>query len=282
MNNLIIGGFTNYGINQLKPWVLSAKEVADENTDVVLVYGNTDKETIDWLESQGVILFPMQQIQGIPVHVLRFLSIYEYLRHNWSKYRYVVTTDVKDVYFQTDPFVYIEYCLGNSQGLVVASEELKYKDESWGDDNLKQAYGPYVYEQFKNNTIYNVGTFGGSSEYVKDMVFNIFTNAINRPISICDQAVFNVLLGTQPFKGVTYTSNNWACEAGTVADPSKLDNFRPNLLGYEPVFDGEFVNTRKGYKYAIVHQYDRVPEWKKFVQKRYNQSDDSEYFTYRV
>mgnify|MGYP003337366714 CR=1 FL=1 len=34
--NLIIGGFTNYGINQLKPWVLSAKEVADENTDIVL------------------------------------------------------------------------------------------------------------------------------------------------------------------------------------------------------------------------------------------------------
>ena len=282
MNNLIIGGFTNYGINQLKPWVLSTKEVADENTDVVLVYGNTDKETIDWLESQGVILFPMQQIQGIPVHVLRFLSIYEYLRHNWSKYRYVVTTDVKDVYFQTDPFVYIEYCLGHGQGLVVASEELKYKDESWGDENLLQSYGPYVYEQFKNNTIYNVGTFGGSSEYVKDMVFNIFTNAINRPIPICDQAVFNVLLGTQPFKGVTFTSNNWACEAGTVADPSKIDSFRPNLLGYEPVFDGEFVNTRKGYKYAIVHQYDRVPTWKAFVQKRYEQSDTSEYFNYKV
>ena len=280
--NLIIGGFTNYGINQLKPWVLSAKEVAGENTDVVLVYGNTDKETIDWLESQGVILFPMQQIQGIPVHVLRFLSIYEYLRHNWSKYRYVVTTDVKDVYFQTDPFVYIEYCLGRSQGLVVASEELRYKDEPWGDDNLKQSYGPYVYEQFKNNTIYNVGTFGGSSEYVKDMVFNIFTNAINRPIPICDQAVFNVLLGTQPFKGVTFTSNNWACEAGTVADPSKIDRFRPNLLGYEPVFDGEFVNTHNGYKYAIVHQYDRVPTWKEFVQKRYGQSDTSEYFNYKV
>ena len=108
MNNLIIGGFTNYGINQLKPWVLSAKEVAGENTDVVLVYGNTDNETIEWLESQGIILFPMQQVQGIPVHVLRFLSIYEYLRYNSSKYRYVVTTDVKDVYFQTDPFVYVE------------------------------------------------------------------------------------------------------------------------------------------------------------------------------
>ena len=288
--NLIIGGFTNYGINQLKPWVLSAKEVAGENIDVVLVYGNTDNETIEWLESQGVVLFPMQQVQGIPVHVLRFLSIYEYLRHNWSKYRYVVTTDVKDVYFQTDPFVYVEYCLGHSQGLVVASEELKYKDESWGDDNLKQAYGPYVYEQFKNNTIYNVGTFGGSSQYVKDMVFNIFTNAINRPISICDQAVFNVLLGTQPFKGVTYTSKNWACEAGTVADPTKIDGFRPNLLGAEPVYENNVVYTHDRYAFPIVHQYDRVPEWMEYYMKKFQFSVNSntetgtspKYFTYKT
>ena len=44
--NLIIGGFTNYGINQLKPWVLSAKEVAEHNTDVVLVYGSTSQATL--------------------------------------------------------------------------------------------------------------------------------------------------------------------------------------------------------------------------------------------
>ena len=51
--NLIIGGYTNYGINELKPWVLSAKEVAEHNTDIVLVYGNTSQETLDWLEEQG-------------------------------------------------------------------------------------------------------------------------------------------------------------------------------------------------------------------------------------
>ena len=56
--NLIIGGFTNYGINELKPWVLSAKEVAGDN-DVVLIAGKTTEETIKWLENQGVIVVPM-------------------------------------------------------------------------------------------------------------------------------------------------------------------------------------------------------------------------------
>ena len=265
--NLIIGGFTNYGINQLKPWVLSAKEVADENTDVVLVYGKTSQKTLDWLQEQGVLLWPMISVQNVPIHVLRFLSIYEMLRLKYMEYDYVVTTDVKDVYFQADPFKFL-----NSRKLVIASEALKYKDEPWGNENLMQAYGPYVYEHFKDNEIFNVGTFGGKSEYVKDMVFNIFTNAINRPIPICDQAVFNVLINTQPFKGVVTKTMQWAAELGTIMDPSKINSFRPNLLYPEPTFEDGVVKL-DGTPYPIVHQYDRVPQIKKFIDEKYGIED---------
>ena len=106
--NLIIGGYTNYGINQLKPWVLSAKEVADENTDVVLVYGTTSQETLDWLTEQGVLLWPMDQLPYVPPHVMRFHSLYDFMSHKWEEYEHVVATDVKDVYFQVDPTNYVE------------------------------------------------------------------------------------------------------------------------------------------------------------------------------
>jgi hypothetical protein len=76
--NLIIGGFTNYGISQLKPWVLSAKVHAGDN-DVVLVYGKATDETLNWLVEQGVVIVPMLEVPNVPIHVLRFLSIYEYL-----------------------------------------------------------------------------------------------------------------------------------------------------------------------------------------------------------
>jgi hypothetical protein len=274
--NLIIGGFTNYGIDQLKPWVISAKEVAGDN-DVVLIYGNATDETLDWLVEQNVVIVPMLQAQNIPIHVLRFLSIYEYLDKHWQHYDYVVTTDVKDVYFQTDPFKFLV-----DRKLVVASEGLKYKDEPWGNENLFQAYGPYVYEKFKDNEIFNVGTFGGKSEYVKDMVFHIFTNGINRPIPICDQAVFNVLINTQPFKDIVTETDSWAAELGTIMDPSKIEQFRPNLIFSEPVFEDGLLKSCIGFTYPIVHQYDRVPVLKKFVQEKYGQNDPSEYFTYRV
>jgi hypothetical protein len=274
--NLIIGGYTNYGINQLKPWVLSAKEVACKNTDVVLVYGNTSQETLTWLKEQGVITVTMLNVPNVPIHVLRFLSIYDYLKNHWKEYQYVVTTDVKDVYFQSNPFVDM-----TGHKLLIASEGLKYKDEPWGNENLHQAYGPYVYDEFKENEIFNVGTFGGESEYVKDMVFNIFTNAINRPIPICDQAVFNVLINTQPFKDIAFKTIDWACEAGTVVDPSKIEHFGPKLLCDKPTVKDGVVYYRDRV-FPIVHQYDRVPEWKKFVQEKYEQDDDTQYFVYKV
>jgi hypothetical protein len=284
--NLIIGGFTNYGINQLKPWVLSAKEVAGDN-EVVLVTGNATDETVDWLRDQGVVVVPMLQVQNVPIHVLRFLSIYDYLHKYWQEYDYVVTTDVKDVYFQYDPFQIFNtpfFKDNHKLKLIVASEGLKYKDEAWGNENLMQAYGPYVYEQFKDNEIFNVGTFGGYSEHVKDMVFNIFTNAINRPIPICDQAVFNVLINTQPFKEVTWYTHDWAAELGTVMDPSKIEGFRPNLLFSEPIWKDKqvMIPPMAMRPFPIVHQYDRVPFLKKFVQEKYGQEDDSQMFVYRT
>jgi hypothetical protein len=210
-----------------------------------------------------------------PVHVARFLSIYDFLKNTWQNYNHVVTTDVKDVYFQDNPIVWLELNLKNKK-LVAGSEGIRYKDEPWGNENLMQAYGPYVHEQFKYNEIYNVGTIGGVSEYVKDMMFNILFNAINRPIPICDQAVYNVLIQTQPFKDITYFAkqlNGWACQAGTTVDPSKIESFRPHLLEPEPKFEDGIVKTSLGRRFAIVHQYDRVPAWKEHIKQKYQQEE---------
>lgn len=288
--NLIIGGFTNYNYNQLKPWVESIDECGFTG-DKVMVVGNASKETKDKLIEKGFILVDMPQV-NLPIHVARFISIYDYLKNNWEKYEYVVTTDVKDVYFQIDPCAWLDFHLGLKYKLVAGSESIRYKDEAWGNDNLMQTYGPYIYDIFKDNIIYNVGTIGGKSEYVKDLVFNIFSNAINRPIPIVDQAVYNVLMNTQPYKSITLfasQADGWACQAGTTVDPSKIETFRPHLTESEPIWENGKVLTgqdseysTKGTPFCIVHQYDRVPQWKKFVQEKYNQDDPSQHFVYRT
>ena len=286
MQNLIIGGFTNYDYNQLKPWVESICEVMPDAHRVMCV-GNASDETKRILANKGFELVDMPKA-NIPVHVLRFFSIYEYLRLNWKKFNLVITTDVKDVYFQEDPFKWLDYHnigVKDMHQLVAGSEGMLYKDEPWGNDNLMHCYGEHVHNIFKYNEIYNVGTLGGSAEYIKDLVFNIFTNATNRPIPIVDQAVYNVLIQTQPYKDVvlfTPQYAGWAVQAGTTVDPSKIDMFRPFLTEAEPIFEDGIVKTSNGKPFCIVHQYDRVPEWKKFVMDKYKQEDPSSFFTYRT
>ena len=284
--SLIIGAATVYNYNQLKPWIESINECGFDG-DKILVLGEASNETRQKIIEQGFTIVDMLKTNA-PIHVARFLTLYDYLKNHWQEYEYVITTDVKDVYFQTNPVDWLKKNVVNTfrgKTLVAGSESIRYKDESWGDQNLMETYGPYVYELFKDNIIYNVGTLGGTAEHVKDLVFNIYTNAINRPIAIVDQAVFNVLIQTQPYKdSIVFADqkDGWACQAGTTVDPSKIERFRPFLTEAEPIFEDGIVKTSLGEPFCIVHQYDRVPEWKKFVEKKYDQLNPDEYFTIRT
>jgi len=281
--NLIIGAFTGYNYNQLKPWVESIETCGFKGHKVMIV-DNASDDTCAELIHHGFELVVMPRINA-PIHVARFWSIYDYLHQN-PIYDIVVTTDVKDVYFQRDPCKWITDNMGD-RSLVAGSESIRYQDEPWGNENLLQTYGQEVYNRFKGNTIFNVGTIGGKSHYVRDMCFNIFTNAINRPIPIVDQAVYNVLLNTQPYKdSVLFTDqeDGWAVQLGTTGDPSKINQFRPFLTEPEPIFNYETkqITTTSGIPHCIVHQYDRVPKWKKLVMDMFGQEDPNNFFTYRT
>jgi hypothetical protein len=286
--SLVIGAFTNYNFNQLKPWVESIIS-SGFSGDVVLIAVNATQDTIAQLKARNVGVVEIDDPQQkIPIHVLRFVHIHEYLTKVYQSYEFVITTDVKDVIFQYDPVVWLQTNLGDKQ-LVAGSESMKYKDEPWGAQNLSQAFGPYVFDKFKDNPIYNVGTLGGTSEYIKDLCLSIALSATGRPIPIVDQAVYNVMLYGQPYKEITYyakQSDGWACQAGTTVDPSKIDTFRPLLLEAEPIYEDGVVKVGEGhYKgepFAIVHQYDRVPDWKKAISEKYQQEAEENYFTYRV
>lgn len=277
MKDLIIGCSTNYKWDQLKYWINSINKSGFEG-DKVLILMNCDKETVQKINQAGfhVVGFGNDE-QGnlvyqsnMMVHVERFLHIYNILRQN--DYRFVITTDVKDVIFQHNPIPQLEkYVLGARQDLVFASESILYKDEPWGNQNLMDTFGVFFHEQFKNNEIYNVGVLAGRGHAMRDLCCNIFSAAVNR-IPICDQSYFNFLISQEPYKSTARyckSEDGWACQLGTTADPSKIDYFRPLLLEPSPqMIDGKVVTSR-GKEFTIVHQYDRVPEWRSIIEKTY-------------
>ena len=274
----VIGCSTNYDWAKLKYWINSINE-SGFTGDKVMILMNCDKETANKVSKAGFDIIAFGQDaednlvynSNMMVHVERFYHIYQHLKN--KDYRYVITTDVKDVIFQKNPSVWLENTFTDKEDLIFSSESMRYKDEPWGDQNLRETFGPQIYEDFKNNTIFNVGVLAGRGYAMKDLMMNIFASCLGRPIKICDQSTFNFLISRHPYlKSSIYSKSEdgWACQLGTTADPSKVEQFRPFLLEPSPKLDGDKVVTSEGIEYTIVHQYDRVPEWKKVIEEKYN------------
>lgn len=266
--NLIIGAYSGYEYNQLRPWILSIEQ-AGIQADRLLIVGNTSESTVDKLKEHGFMIGRME-LNGLPPHIPRWLYVYDYLADNWQNYDYAVMTDLKDVYFQRDPFEWLERNLGDKK-IVTGSECLLYKHESWGNQNLRDTFDDYIHYRFHEREIFNVGILGGRPDYLKDLFLQNYVLALREPRAL-DQGTFNFLVHTHPWSDVTYFAKQWegwACQAGTVADPRKMADFRPNLLEPEPEFRDGVVYTSKGEPFYIVHQYDRVPAWAEHVKKTY-------------
>jgi hypothetical protein len=278
MKDCIVGCSTNYDWSKLKYWINSINASGFEG-DKVLILMNCDKDTVQKVTDAGFSIIAFNQDgegnltyqSQLMVHVERFVHIHKLLKDN--DYRFVVTTDVKDVIFQKNPIEWLEKNLPENEDLVFSSESIKYKDEPWGRENLAQTYGQGIYDDFKNNTIFNVGVIAGRGHAMRDLTLQLFLNSINRPIPIVDQAVFNVMISRHPYlKSSLYmkSEDGWACQLGTTADPSKVEQFRPYLLEPSPKLESDMVATSTGIEYTIVHQYDRVPEWKKVIEAKYD------------
>ncbi|KKK67447.1 hypothetical protein LCGC14_2954000, partial [marine sediment metagenome] len=145
-----------------------------------------------------------------------------------------------------------------------------YCNEPWGADNLQKGFGPYMWKRAQNYEIFNVGTIAGSATAIRDLAFTLYTMGEQRFIPN-DQSGFNLLVNGY-LLNVDRVGHDegWACQCGTMADPEKIEAFRPHLLSPEPVFDEDgYAFTSTGEKFYLVHQYDRVPSISGKIEARY-------------
>ena len=283
---LIIGAITNYDFSQVQNWIRSIKRVTDD-VDVVVLVLNGTYETVNKIVQEGaqVIAFGKDDEKGIVfnpntgLHIVveRFFHIANFLSNN--HYDYVITTDVKDVIFQKNPFDHmIPTLISYSKELLVTGESLKYMDEPWGRENMQASFGTYVYENIKHEEIINCGVLGGTGRALKDLALNIFLMSLNKSVHNPDQAALNVLMNMTAYKAITHklqSENGYAAQLGTTMDPTKIAEFRSKLLGInpEPIFEDGKVMTSDGKVYSIVHQYDRCPELKRYYEQRYDDNN---------
>ena len=84
-----------------------------------------------------------------------------------------------------------------------------------------------------------------------------------------DQAAYNILLSLKTYRDVTHVSNSedgWAAQLGTTGPWHGCGS---PLVEAKPILVDDVVCTSEGKPFTIVHQYDRVPEWKKIIESKY-------------
>lgn len=258
MANLLIGAISgNYTPNDLTNWVETSLW---ENCErVLLLYNPTDNILKEYLEKNNIIVItPSFDFWGNEksqfnyntgicnfnnsydlIHNIRFFHIYNFLQNN--TYNKVLITDVKDVYFNEDPFLSLDSTL-----LTATSEVVLYKDEEWNKEHLHYNLGLIGLEKLLDKPVYNVGVFGGGYEIVKEICADIYLMSVGK-YKVADQTSYNYLIQTK-YKNRTIFTN--------------LEN---NLAVHLHVINAGLIDfdLNKIKQYKIIHQYDRIPGFKR-------------------
>ena len=253
MKNLLIGAISgNYNVSDVRKWVETTNGFDIDRT--LLLYNSNNNELIEYLLSQNINVIPVthnfygNEIDKFEVdtgrmtlessydivHNIRFFHIWQYLNDN--EYDKVLITDVRDVYFNRNPFDHIPHNM-----LIASSEMIKYKNEDWNKRHLFTNLGGIGIETLLDKEVYNVGVFRGAAHYVKNISKDIYLMSVGKPL-VADQTSFNYLIQTSYKDDTMFTDLN--------------DRFGIHLH----VIANGFVDfdLNKIDDYAIVHQYDRL------------------------
>lgn len=293
----VVGCISEYDYHKIEPWVVSL-ERSGFSGDKIMVCYNIRKETANKLIERGWHVYGFStdsvgnyvcNVPSYRVVVERFHSLYQLSRLlKWKeKYRFIITTDVKDVVFQRNVSDFLEENYArDGKKINVGSECIRFRDEPWGDENMKNSY-PAAYERMKDETIYNCGTISGTADVMEDLFLNIYLLCLGSPVHNPDQAAINILLSTNPWKQITRFNtmqSGYAVQLGTVNDPQKIAQFKSKLTEQKlptMTLDGLVLLEREDDEQSdlqgeivpcIIHQYDRNPHWKQVIENRYRES----------
>lgn len=279
MKDLLIGGVDLYPWNKISTWVKSIRATGFDGDVVLLAYRLLEREkTIDECAKYNVQVLEIGHDSfGQPInhtdknnytqsHQMRFFHIWQYLRDNRDvEYRNVITTDVRDVVFQSNPFLKLE----GIDKVIASFEGMIYEDEFFNPGDLVKGIGPLMWEYANKWNIYNVGVLGGPARKIEGLSFIIYSMTFGRPIP-SDQTVYNTLVNEMAPELFIHWGHEtpWACQCALSMEPSR-DHIRHNFKDPMPVVKDGLVYTADGQLFPIVHQYDRVPGLNEAIAARF-------------
>jgi hypothetical protein len=268
----VLTGFSNnikQNKEKIKVWAESFKK--HSRGEVVLIAANTTQQDLETLENLGIHSYLVEEHDTYRINHKRLKHTENFLRS--SDADIFLITDVFDVVFQADPFLKL-----NTQDydLFLTAEGVLVSEEPWNADVIKKVFGDEI-NTCKHQEIFCSGVIGGKKDALIELYRNMFEKCENGTDdhNIKDQAALILMIANNQIDNFqTLTLNDaWAMHCATSGPTEFFEKWgmKNNIqTRYNvPIMLNNEVCTSDGRKFDIVHQFNRVPEWKQILTKDY-------------
>lgn len=257
MKDLVISAISNYLPEKIKIYVESLNNVGFAGDKIMVCY-NLPTQTIDYLKSYGWECYGME-LKGHP-HMKRLIDMWWILQNDSREWRYVITTDVRDIVWQVNPSTWLESNLVKE--ILVASECIKNEDEPWAYKNIHEGFGPIFWEWIKPNTIGNVGVMAGKWESMKNLLMlNWMVSQSGDTQHFTDQSALNLIINNSLLKDKIQLDSNFALQVDSLKSDKRFEKTEVGISG-DIIMNGDSP-------YVLVHQYDRIQQLNTIITNKY-------------
>lgn len=270
--NAVLGILDNYSFHQVKKFFVSLRQTGFKGDTCMFVGSNTTPGTIRALRRNGIKVILFTDTTGLPPGNLaaqkyhfpqpvnyfnfRHYLYYDFLQKNKDVYSHVLLTDVRDVYFQRDPFDFEQgeglYCA--LEGKTKTIRECRFNG-TW----MEFIYGKEVLDQIGGEIISCAGTTWGTMPAILDYLERMLAEIEKLPDAhkAIDQAIHNYLIWKKQLPDVKFLNN----DDGVILTLSYEHNY---TIGAD-----DLVRAANGRVVNVLHQFDRMPDLKQLSDKRF-------------
>jgi hypothetical protein len=187
----------------------------------------------------------------------RFGPLTKVLSEHYAE-RFVLTTDVRDVVFQRDPFAWFEDVPeADREVLFAAPEEAAHDDGSvpgrWNALKIENLYDERIRADYRGLPIQNAGVICAPGELLAGVLRTLYLMCYPSQRPGGEQAAYAILLSHEPLRSRSRPvgiAEGWASNWGAIGEGAvPADRV--------PVIEDGLAKTQDGKVFHILHQYDR-------------------------
>ena len=259
--DLVLGAAVGFRVDQVRIFVESLRATGYTG-DIMMLVGLRDIALARYLRSKGAIpkrTWLIRRFHG-PIHAYRFELFAGLLRSVVSRYDRVLLSDVRDVVFQSDPFAGLA---GDTCQFFLEGDMRTIGNEPTNMVYMRSFLPLDQVAALEPHRISCCGVVLGSSRAMMTYLTRMAANLAAVPSKV-----------RRKIGADTAFHNRMAHLTKDVPVELVENNIHVATMGIEPAAsyrvgpDG-MIRTLDGHLPAILHQYDRLPEIKAAVERRW-------------